>query len=146
MECLQLTTTYLSTNLEGGGNIKTLIWIGKFFETEWPDPVGPNPAAMKAVLQAKFRMRAKRVEKLRINLSKAYVIVLGQCTNYLRSRLEGQKKWEATTNERDLLGLIKIIQSFSQKYDEDTEYHHVASHTVLHCFMLFCHRNNRNLE
>ena len=53
MECLQLTTTYLSTNLEGGGNIKTLIWIGKFFETEWPDPVGPNPAAMKAVLQAK---------------------------------------------------------------------------------------------
>ena len=52
LECLQLTTAYLSTNIEGGGNVKTLIRNGKVFDPEWPDPVGPNPSATKAMLQA----------------------------------------------------------------------------------------------
>ena len=45
--------------------------------------------ATKAMLQAEYETRAKGVEKLRINLSTAYGLVLGQCTDYLRSRLEG---------------------------------------------------------
>ena len=56
----------------------------------WPEPVGPNPAATKAMLQAEYGTREKRVEKLLVNLSTAYGLVLGQCTDYPRSRLEGQ--------------------------------------------------------
>ena len=52
LECLRFTTTYLSTKFEGGGNIKTLIRNGKVFDPAWPYPVGPNPAATKAMLQA----------------------------------------------------------------------------------------------
>ena len=62
---------------------------GKVFDPAWPGPVGPNTAATKAMLQAEYRTRTKRVEKLRINLSTAYGLVLGKCTDYLRSRLEG---------------------------------------------------------
>ena len=123
--------------LEGGGDVKTSIRNGKVFKPAWPDPVGPNPATTKAMLQAEYWTRAKRVEKLRINLSTAYVLVLGQCTDYLRSRLEGQERWEKTSNERDLLELIKSIKSLSHKYDEDTNYHQVSYHTLLHQLMLF---------
>ena len=126
MECIRLTTVYLSTNIEGGGDVETLIRNGKLFEPAWPDPVGLNPAATKAMLQAGYGTRAKRVEKLRINLRTAYGLVLGQGTDYLRLRLKGQERWEKKSNERDLLELIKIIKSLSQKYDEDTEYHHVV--------------------
>ena len=72
------------------------------------------------MLQAEYGNIAKRVEKLHINLRTAY-LVLGQCTDYLRLRLEGQDIWEATLNEWDLLGILKSIKSLSLKYDEDTE-------------------------
>ena len=103
MECIRLATAYLSTKLEGGGDVETSIRNRKVFEPAWPDPVEPNPAAMKAMLQAEYGTRLKRVEKLRINLSTEYSLVLGQCTDYLRSRLKGQERWEKTLNERDLL-------------------------------------------
>ena len=88
-----MTNGYLSTKLEGGGDIKMLIWNGKVFEPSWTDPVGPNPAATRAMLQEEYGKRAKMVEDLRINLITAYGLVLGQCTDYLRSRLKGQEKW-----------------------------------------------------
>ena len=56
-ECLRLTTVYLSTKLEGGGDVKTLIRNKKVFEPAWLDPVGPNPAATKAMLQAEYGTR-----------------------------------------------------------------------------------------
>ena len=76
-----------------------MIRNGKLFEPQWPDPVGQNPAATKAMLKAEYGTRAKSVEKLCINLSTAYGLVLGQCMDYLQSRLEGQDRWEATSNK-----------------------------------------------
>ena len=70
-ECIRLTTAYLNTKLESGGNVQTSIRNGKLFELLSPEPVGPNPVATKAMLQAEYRNRAKRVEKLRTNLSTA---------------------------------------------------------------------------
>ena len=113
-----MTTAYLSTKLEGGGDAKTLIRNGKVFKLAWPDPVRPTPAATKAMLQAEYGTRAKRVEKFRINLSTAYGLVLGKCTNYIFSREEGQEKWEMTSNEKELLELLKSVKSLLQKYDE----------------------------
>ena len=89
---------------------------------------------------------AKRVEKLRIDLSMAHGLVLGQCADYLHSRLEVQEKWERTFNERNLIKLLKSVKSLSQKYDEDRDYHHVAYHTLLRCFMLFYQVDSSNLE
>ena len=54
------------------------------------------------------------------------------------SQLEGQEKWERTSNERDLLELLKSVKSLSYKYDEDMEYHHIAYHILLCHFMIFC--------
>ena len=93
LECLILTTAYLSTKLEVSGDIEMLIQNGKVFDPEWPDPVGPNTSAMKAMLQAEYGKRDKRVENIRINLSTAYILVIRQCMDYLWSRLKGQEKW-----------------------------------------------------
>ena len=51
-ECIRLTMAYLSTKLEGGGDVETSIRNGKVFEPLWPDLVGPNPAATQSMLQA----------------------------------------------------------------------------------------------
>ena len=42
--------------------------------------------------------------------------------------------------------MVKTVKSLSHKYDEDTEYHHVAYHTLLRRFMLFCQGESINLE
>ena len=60
-ECIRLKTAYLSTKLEGGSDVETSIRNGKVFEPAWPDLVRPNPAATKAMLQAEYGTRAKRV-------------------------------------------------------------------------------------
>ena len=39
MKCIRLTTAYLSTKMEGGGNVKTLIRNRKVFNPARPDPV-----------------------------------------------------------------------------------------------------------
>ena len=77
-ECLQLTNTYLSTKLKVVGNVETQIRSRKVFGPVWPDPVKHNPVATKAMLQAEYGTREKRAEKLRINLSISYVLVLGK--------------------------------------------------------------------
>ena len=97
------------------------IRIGKVFDPEWPDPVRSNPEATKSMLQAEYETRAKRVERLRINLSSAYDLEIGKCTDYLWSRLEGQGKWETTSIKREILKQIKSVKSLSQKYDRDME-------------------------
>ena len=84
--------------LKGAGDVKKSIQNGKVFELAWPDPVGPNLAATKAMLQAEYRTRANRLKKNCINLSTVYGLVLRQCTNYLQPRIKGQKKWEMTSN------------------------------------------------
>ena len=85
-ECLRVTTAYLRTRLEGGGDAEMSIRNGKLFDLAWPDPVRPTPDSMKAIIQAYYYTRAKRGERLWINLSTAYGLVLDQCTNYLWSR------------------------------------------------------------
>ena len=74
-------TAYLITKLEGGGNVKMSIRNGKVFEPTWTEPVGPNPEATKAILQAEYGTREKRVEKLHINLITTYGLVIRQCTD-----------------------------------------------------------------
>ena len=132
-----MKTAYLNINLKGGGDFETSIRNGKVFDPAWPDPVGPTSAATNTMLQAKYGTREKSVDKLCINLSTAYGVVLGKCTYYLRSCLEGQEKWETTSNKQDLLKLLKNVKSLSHKFDNDTEYHHVAYYALLCCFMLF---------
>ena len=86
------------------------------------------------------------MEKLRINLSTTYGLMLSQFTDHLWSRLEGQEKWEVTPNQRDLLALIKSIKLFSQKYKVDMEYHRVVYYTLLRQFMLLRQGNSSNSE
>ena len=57
-------TAYLSTELEGGSDVKMSILNVKVFEPAWPDPVRPTPEATKFMLQAEYDTRAKRVDKL----------------------------------------------------------------------------------
>ena len=63
--------------------LKHQFGTGRVFEPPWPDPVGPNPAALKAMLQADYETRLKRLEKLRINLKTAYGLLIGQYMDYL---------------------------------------------------------------
>ena len=67
------------------------------------------------MLQAEYGTWANRVEKLCINLSTEYGQVIGQCTNYLGSRIKVQVQWETTYNEQDLLNLLKSVKSLLHK-------------------------------
>ena len=54
LECLRVTTAYLSTKLEGDGDVETSLQNWKFFEPSWMNPTGPDPESMKSMLQAEY--------------------------------------------------------------------------------------------
>ena len=60
-EFLGLMMDYLSMKIGGSGDVETSIRNRKVFEPEQQNPVGPNTKATKAMLQAEYATRAKRV-------------------------------------------------------------------------------------
>ena len=52
LECLQVTTAYMRTALEGDSDVEKSIRNGKMFNLAWPDPVGTTSEATKAMLHA----------------------------------------------------------------------------------------------
>ena len=58
---------------------------GKVFKPAWPEPTRPTPVSTNAMLQAKYGTRSNRVDKICINMSTSYRLVIGKCTDYLWS-------------------------------------------------------------
>jgi hypothetical protein len=78
------------------------------------EPTAPTDADnVIEVTRWKLQMSShmKLVEARARNLGKAYSLVLGQCSNALRSRLEAHQHWDSINDGSDLMGLLSIIQA-----------------------------------
>ena len=50
------------------------------------------------------------------NIQKVYSLMLGQCTELLKSKLKTTTDWMTVSTDFDLLGLIKTIRSVILKF------------------------------
>ena len=60
----------------------------------------------------------KRRSTLDENVQKSYSLVLGQCTDQLKSKLKQSNKWNAASTTYDVLILISIVRTITFKFDE----------------------------
>ena len=68
-----MTTSYLSTKLQDGGDVETSIMNRKVFDLAWPDSVGLNTVATKAMLQGYYNnLENKQRFKEQIEVLEAY--------------------------------------------------------------------------
>ena len=70
------------------------------------------------ILTKKVNSYVRRDIILDKNIQKGYSLVLGQCTELLKSKLEPTSNWDTISTEFDLLGLIASIKSVIFKFED----------------------------
>ena len=75
----------------------------------------------KLMLQARVKEFMIRKNKYQHNMNKAYALILGQCTQGLKNKLETSQKWEAIKKEHNPIWLLKAIKEITQDY-QDSKY------------------------
>ena len=71
------------------------------------------------ILSQEVKEYVSRQNKYRDNISKAYALILGQCTTGLRNKLEARKDWEDMENKP--IKLLKAIKEITHNY-QDSRY------------------------
>ena len=68
------------------------------------------------ILSQEVREYVSRQSKYRDNMSKAYALILGQCTTGLKNKLEARKDWEDMENKP--IKLLKAIKEITHNYQD----------------------------
>lgn len=72
-----------------------------------------NPELRKfneSIMNEEVKEYAMRKRKFRKNKCHAYTLVFGQCSEALKSKLQGVENWNKITTDGDLVGLLKAIK------------------------------------
>ena len=80
---------YVGTEYRNGGDIRSTIEQNARFAIPMPlDPSGTNDEVERTILTKKVDAYVKRDSVLDENIQKAYSLMLGQCTEILKSKLK----------------------------------------------------------
>ena len=80
--------------------------------------------ALKDVYKEEMKQFVARKERLKVNLVKAYGLILGQCTKSLRAKLEARLNWDDGTVNKikyNPINLLKAIKEITHNH-QDTRY------------------------
>jgi hypothetical protein len=105
-----------------------------------PLVVPPVPAANDAIGFELWKMARQRYEKQsearRKNSGKAYALVLGQCSQALRNRMEASERWSQVNDASDVMELLKLVQScMIQRQTRQEPTHSLwEAETQVYCF------------
>ena len=70
------------------------------------------------IFDQEINIYMKRRSTLDENLQLSYSLVLGQCTDLLKSELKHSNKWNDASTTYDILILIKIVRTIAFKFEE----------------------------
>ena len=132
---------HIGTNYHNGGDICSTIEQGRRFNI--PKPISPsttNDEVDKMILTKKVNSYVRRDSILDENIQKGYSLVLGQCTELLKSKLKTTSNWDTISTDFDLLGLIASIKSVLFKF-EDHRYLPLSLHYANMNFFSFRQHN-----
>ena len=80
----------------------------------------PMPLLESRRFDKEINIYTKRISTLDENVHKSYSLVLGQCTDLLKSKLKQSNEWHADSITYDVLIPIRIIKTITFKFDEQT--------------------------
>ena len=117
-----------------GGDIQFTIEEGEKKDIPAPAAYTSGDDTMKTIVLSK-RVSAWvfRVKKLEGNMERAFTVILGQATPYLRAKLKALITWDAMRKAHDLMGLLKELKTLSHRFDESTSNHNVKYLLLLRC-------------
>ena len=97
------------------------------------------------ILTKKVNSYVRRDRILDENIQKGYSLVLGQCTELLKSKLKTTSNWDTISTDFDFIGLIASIKSVIFKF-EDQRYLPLSLHYAKTKFYSFRKHHLSNTE
>ena len=102
-----------------GGDIRTTIENEQIYIVPRPKDIkGKGASDMdRRILDKQVDEYVKRDAKLKENCSGVFSLLLGQCTDHMRAKLEALDEYEEMKRDFDLVKLIKSIKGLTYKFD-----------------------------
>ena len=138
---------YVGTNYKQPGDIRSTIEKEVKYLIPKSEDIDMTTASEveKAIFKEEIKAYVHRKQLLEENMKKGYSLVLGQCTDLMKTKLESSKKWEAMSTDYDLLALIDEIRKIIFKFKEQ-QYPPAAEYTAKKNFYTFSQGNLSNTE
>lgn len=90
-------------------------------------PANPTSNADTATIEIwkeKRKIHVREVTARKRNSERAFALVLGQCTEALRNRIEADTRWNDINNQSDIIELLSLIRGcMSQKQTRRNDVH-----------------------
>jgi hypothetical protein len=74
-------------------------------------PADPNQVVEFELWKMARRNYEKQAEARRRNSSRVYALIIGQCSQALRNRMEASEDWEQINEDSDVMALLQLIQN-----------------------------------
>ena len=100
------------------------------------DTTTPDPADVE-----RYKLEAKtyhdRKVSLEENLKRVFALVLGQCSQTIRDRVEASSEWKKANSESDTIALLKLIQKslYNQATGKQFIHAQIEAELALHKFI-----------
>ena len=123
---LKRVSEHVGAEFKFGGDIQLSIVNEHLFTVPLPVAptiVGPaNPTSAEHLANMIFKgeidQYIKRKAILIDNVQKAYILVIGQYTDLLQSKMKQQANWVQTSTDQDVIALLVIIKAITYKFED----------------------------
>lgn len=104
---------------------------------EWrPEaPDDPEDVVDAAVFKEEVQEYGKRKRAFRDNSTKVYTVILGQCSEATKAKLEAREDWESINEEHQLVNLLKAVKSLLHNQLENDRYEGLTAYESLKSLM-----------
>ncbi len=137
---------HVGAEYKQGGDIRSTIENEQKFAIPMPtDPGDQASNLQKMIFKGEVDAYIKRKGQLDENIQKAYSLMLGQCTELLKSKLKQAGNWATVSAAMDVLGLMTLIKGIVYKF-EDQKYLPLAIHQAKANFYSFRQGTLTNAE
>lgn len=124
-----------------GQDICETLKTGKRFDFDSVMPSSPTPGpdgtvseAQQIVHTRRLNKHADRIDLYEDNLTKAFGLILGQCTPRMRNKLEARKDWHEIESNHDPVQLLNTIRDIIHN-TQDHQYGPLAAYNALKTFI-----------
>ena len=125
----EVIVNHIQKNFDYGQDTKDSLLAGAKKDLTALEPEGPTVKKGDPLTETQQMFLAQRIKKhvdreiqLDINFSKAFALILGQCTQGIKNKLESRKDWLTLNSSYDPIALLKALKEITLNY-QDTRYH-----------------------
>jgi hypothetical protein len=114
---LERIAEHIGSEWTGAGLIKQELMTLELQEYEKPTAPDPNASEIdKQISQVEVSEYVKDMRKLKAHRQRAVALVWGQCSDSIRSKIEGQTGYKEAMKGGDLIRLCKMIQAVMYQF------------------------------